>query len=321
MTTLQQLHDRLTEVEDKLFTPGHFVAAEAECRAILNDSYTKTDKELQACTIILCVQAMFEQKKPPKEVDKFVLEQYGDMLKTPYQVFSIWFQYKLYRRDLRSACDSGIEYLAHNKNVLEQWQYDDFIELLVFHCLTELGEYKRALRFLKRNTFLSHDKKKKYIEDLQRTMHEKAMPTSSSTSTKDRVKHSNATSSLSPEKDEDAKNRNSPRTSTTGAVADGGVLETNGVGEVVGLNGEEKTSALRRKGKHGTRTRLQMFWKKVCFILKRLKQVAPVVFALIFFGILLLLMRNAVGNVKLKRLKVEARKFLSLFFALGPLSG
>jgi len=65
-------------------------------------------------------------------------------------------------------------------------------------------------------------------------------------------------------------------------------------------------------------------WERVMILLrkflKRLKEVAPVAFALIFVGILLLLMRNAVSSVRFDRLKLEAKRFLSLFFALDPLS-
>mmetsp|Transcript_22893 Transcript_22893/g.36860 ORF Transcript_22893/g.36860 Transcript_22893/m.36860 type:complete len:318 (+) Transcript_22893:116-1069(+) len=314
-TTLRELNERLTEIENKLFVPGHFKGAEVECRAILNDSYTKTDKSLQDCTVILCIQAMFEQQKSPKEVDEFVLEQYESFIKTPYQVFAIWFQYKVYRRDLSSACSAGIEYLARNKNALEQWQYDEFIELLVFHCLTELGEYKRALRFLKRNTYLSKSKKTKYIKELQRLIRgedgdiETAAP--SSMHKGKRSLHSKGVDTGGIEE--------SKKGGATSASS--GTQSFGNIGKDIF---ESKKNALSQKEKQGQGRPALTRWERVMILLrkflKRLKEVAPVAFALIFVGILLLLMRNAVSSVRFDRLKLEAKRFLSLFFALDPLS-
>eukprot|EP00465_Bigelowiella_longifila_P004744 CAMPEP_0185259842 /NCGR_PEP_ID=MMETSP1359-20130426/8538_1 /TAXON_ID=552665 /ORGANISM="Bigelowiella longifila, Strain CCMP242" /LENGTH=258 /DNA_ID=CAMNT_0027845887 /DNA_START=326 /DNA_END=1102 /DNA_ORIENTATION=+ len=257
---------------------------------------------------------MFEQQKSPKEVDEFVLEQYESFINTPYQVFAIWFQYKVYRRDLSSACSAGIEYLARNKNSLEQWQYDEFIELLVFHCLTELGEYKRALRFLKRNTYLSQSKKTKYIKELQRLIRgedgstETASPSSSSKGKKS--EHS---------KGVDAGGIESKKGGVTSTAS--GTGSFGNIGKDIF---ESKKHALFQKEKQGQGRPALTRWERVMLLLrkllKRLKEVAPVAFALIFVGILLLLMRNAVSSVRFDRLKLEAKRFLSLFFALDPLS-
>uniref|UniRef100_A0A7S3Y7G5 Uncharacterized protein n=1 Tax=Lotharella globosa TaxID=91324 RepID=A0A7S3Y7G5_9EUKA len=146
-STLEELHKRLTEAE-KLFLAGHFQGAEAECKAILSDPYTKTDQQLHAHTTIVSIQAMFELKKSTKEIDGLMLDLYGSIVKMPYEVFSVWFQFKLHQRDLRSALKEGIDYISRNKHLMEQQQYDEFVQHFVFHCLTELGEYKQAMNFL-----------------------------------------------------------------------------------------------------------------------------------------------------------------------------
>mmetsp|Transcript_27310 Transcript_27310/g.48286 ORF Transcript_27310/g.48286 Transcript_27310/m.48286 type:complete len:334 (-) Transcript_27310:32-1033(-) len=328
--TLEDLHQRLTEVENKLFTPGHFRGAEAECLGILADSYTKTDLQLQACTVILCIQAMFEQKKPAKQVDHVVMEQYGSLLKAPYQVFAVWFQYKVYHRDLRSACKYGIDYLAENKSKLDQWQYDEFIELLVFHCLTKLGKLKRALQFLKRNTRLSTPNKHKYLKRLTKMISEREGSGSGSgygDVSVDMGPMSNDKSAGQTAAQTAAQSHNSHTTTTLNKQQTTQSHTT-----------QSHTHASRNQPKETNDPEIKETkispdndisakssrWKRLVYIIrkviKRVKEVAPVAFALVFVGVLLLLMKNAVSAVQFQHLKAEARKFLNLFFALDPLS-
>mmetsp|Transcript_11003 Transcript_11003/g.15315 ORF Transcript_11003/g.15315 Transcript_11003/m.15315 type:complete len:320 (+) Transcript_11003:75-1034(+) len=316
-STLRDLHERLTEVENKLFVPGHFKGAEAECKAILNDSYTKTDPQLQACTVILCIQAMFEQRRSPKDVDKFVLEQYETMNKAPYQVFAIWFQFKVYRRDLRSAYDAGVDYLMNMKDTLERWQYEEFTELLVFHCLTELGEFKPAMKFLRNNKYLSDAKRNKFIKDLHRLFRERSSGDTASSSSSTNPKRLTDTPSPSPDRpdaDPEMKQNENER-------EEGGY--NGGEGKAISspphsTSGEVRSERIRNKGGRPSR------WRALLQILhrvsKRMKEIAPVFFAIAFVAVLLVLMRNAVSSVRLDRLKAEAKRFLSLFFALDPLS-
>ncbi|GAB5359711.1 hypothetical protein AAMO2058_000566000 [Amorphochlora amoebiformis] len=288
MSTLKELNERLTIVENNLFVPGHFRGAEAECKSILNHREAQGDQDLKSCTVCLCIQAMFEQKKSAEEIDKFVMDQYDSMVKAPYDVFNVWFQHKIYLGDLKSASEQGIEYLAHHKRRLEQNKYDHLIYHLVFRCLTRPGEARRALKFIKRNTFLSPDRKKQFTKQLHKILKR--------SSSKNKLDQESPASPLGsdiqppstkPEEDK----------------------ETKAVIRPDDEMHDEDSSTWNR------------LVKKLSRILKRLKEVAPLVFLLVFVTILLALVKNMVSTIRLARLKAEARKFFSLFFALDPMSG
>jgi len=292
-STLEELHKRLTEAE-KLFLAGHFQGAEAECKAILSDPYTKTDKQLHAHTAIVSIQAMFELKKSTKEIDGLMLGLYGSIVKMPYEVFSVWFQFKLHQGDLRSALKEGIDYISQNKHLLEQRQYDEFVQHFVFHCLTELGEYKQAMKFLKINTFLSPEKKEEYITELNRILKEKAVDMSKFDAEKGREGNGGG--------------HGKDGTSTTKGGDSKDLSKAD--------NGDSKITGASNRGAGATR------WQRIILAFdrafKRLKQAAPMVFLLVFVGFLMLLMKNAATTINIDTLRAEAKRFLSLFFALGP---
>mmetsp|Transcript_19855 Transcript_19855/g.29698 ORF Transcript_19855/g.29698 Transcript_19855/m.29698 type:complete len:298 (+) Transcript_19855:53-946(+) len=284
--SLKDLDARLTYIEKELFCCGHFRSAEAECKGVLNDRLAQGDESLKTCTVCVCIQAMYEQKKPGKAVDEFVLEQYNTFTKTPYTVFNVWFQHKIFQGDLRIACKHGSEYLAANKEELDQKQYDDLVYHLVFRCLAKLGREKQALKFVKRNVYLSVEKKQSFVKELMKVVK------ASKKTKKEGVESSTETGAVS----------------TTAPKSNSENIED--MKDNVGLNQESQP-----KG-----TLLSRILALLQRSSKRLREVAPLVLLLVFVGVLASVMRNALSGINLEKLRKEAQKFLRLFFALDPLA-
>ena len=262
-----------------LLLGGHFRGAEAECRAILGDNYVKLDAQLHKCTVIALIQALFEQKRV-KNVDGLIASEYGGVLGAPVEVFEVWFQLQVSLHRYDAACNRGIEYLSANKSKMSQQQYDDFIELLVFHALVELGEHRRALKFLKKNQNLSADKKEAFIRELQRLIAAAEEPAEET---------------------------------SAGAVAEQGAA-VNGDGKAT----ESDQRPAEVKSNLASRGFLARVGRMVAALLKRARKYTPVVYTVLLVAVVLLIARRAASAVRFKAIRAEAIKFLSLFFALGP---
>lgn len=181
--TIQHLSSSLDDAE-RLFVEGKHGLCFQTTRSIINDLCVLTsiptqtqspkrsklslqfDQHLCAdgclcrASVALCVQCLFEMHRFSL-IDDLLLTYYDSFETIPYDVFVLWVQFKLERKEYEIVASTIVKYLESEKDItvrrqqrLNTEQYSALIELLVFHTLVPLNSAQEGVLFLQNNTRL-----------------------------------------------------------------------------------------------------------------------------------------------------------------------